>query len=212
MSRRRGVVALTCLLVALGGASPASAADGAPSTGVTLRVASVSGTGCPAGTAAVAPSPDNTAFTVTYSAFTAQAGPGTSLLDRTRSCRITVLVGIPAGYTYAVSQVDQRGFASLAKGATATQTQTYFFTGLPTARVSHDLTGPLEDDWATTDKTPLTGLTYAPCGLQRLMTINTTLRVSPTLLDLRNTSFITLDSTDGSVSTRYQLNWKSCRG
>lgn len=211
MIRRRGILAATCLLVALGG-SPASAAAGAPPNGVTLRVASVSGTGCPDGTAAVAPSPDNTAFTVTYSAFTAQSGPGTSLLDRLRSCRITVLVGIPAGYTYAVAQVDQRGFASLAQGATATQTQTYFFTGLPTARVSHELKGPFEDNWSTTDKTPVTGLTYAPCGLQRLMTINTSLRVSPALLDIRNTNLINLDSTDGSVSTRYQLNWKSCRG
>ncbi|WP_228004598.1 DUF4360 domain-containing protein [Amycolatopsis sp. YIM 10] len=47
----------------------------------TIDVVTVNGSGCPAGTAAVAVSPDNKAFTVTYSDFLAQVGVGATPTD-----------------------------------------------------------------------------------------------------------------------------------
>jgi hypothetical protein len=52
---------------------------------------------------------------------------------------------------------------------------------------------------------------YHPCGEQRLFNINTELRVSAgTSNPATTTSFISMDSTDGSVETTYHFAWKAC--
>ena len=47
-----------------------------PPDKIVIDVVTINGTGCKPGTAAVAVSDDNTAFTVTYSEFLAQVGVG----------------------------------------------------------------------------------------------------------------------------------------
>jgi hypothetical protein len=47
-----------------------------PTDHIVIDVVTVNGSGCPPGSAAVAVSPDNTAFTVTYSQYLAQVGVG----------------------------------------------------------------------------------------------------------------------------------------
>jgi hypothetical protein len=59
--------------------------------------------------------------------------------------------------------------------------------------------------------TAVTSVVYAPCGEQRLFNINTELRVSAGTSDpTKTTSFISMDSTDGSVETTYHFAWKTC--
>lgn len=178
-----------------------------PSGKVTLSVQTVNGSGCPAGSFAVAVSPDNTAFTVTYSDYTAQVGPGVSATARRKNCQINLLVNVPGGFTYAISQVDLRGYASLAKGASALEQASYYFMGTsPTGYISHTVSGPMDDNWQFTDAAESASLVYAPCGEQRNLNVNTELRVSGS----GASSFITMDSTDGSVSTIYHFAWKKC--
>lgn len=59
---------------ALPGPDPSSGIVDPPPDKIVIKVATVNGSGCPQGTAAVAVSPDNTAFTVTYSDYLAQVG------------------------------------------------------------------------------------------------------------------------------------------
>lgn len=61
------------LTTALPGTGPADAFEDPPPDKIIIKVATVNGSGCPQGTAAVAVSEDNTAFTVTYSDYLAQA-------------------------------------------------------------------------------------------------------------------------------------------
>ncbi|MYY10947.1 DUF4360 domain-containing protein [Streptomyces sp. SID4919] len=51
---------------------------------------------------------------------------------------------------------------------------------------------------------------WAPCGVKRNLNINTELRVSAGTSDRTRTSFMTVDSTDGSVNTIYHLAWQQC--
>jgi len=51
-------------------------ADSPPTDRIIIDVITVNGTGCPAGTAAVSVLPDNTGFTLSYAAYTAQVGVG----------------------------------------------------------------------------------------------------------------------------------------
>ncbi|MFD9129271.1 DUF4360 domain-containing protein [Kitasatospora sp. NPDC059571] len=183
-----------------------------PSDRIVIDVATVNGSGCPAGTAAVAVSPDNTAFTVTYSDYLAQVGVGSKPTDFRKNCQLDLRVHVPQGFTYAIASADYRGFAHLEKGATGLQRAAYYFQGSPqTSALEHRYNGPLDDSWQATDSVPVAALVWAPCGEERNFNINTELRVSGGSSDTgHTTSFMTMDSTDGDINTVYHLAWKSC--
>ena len=187
-------------------------ADPPPTDHIVIDVITVNGSGCPAGTAAVAVSPDNTAFTVSYSNYLAQVGVGSVPTDFRKNCQLNILVHVPQGFTYAIASANYRGFASLAAGATGLERANYFFQGqAPTAFVQHPFAGPFADDWQTTDSTDLAALVFAPCGVQRNLNINTELRVSAGTSDpTKTTSFMTMDSTDGQITTTYHFAWMQC--
>jgi hypothetical protein len=183
-----------------------------PTDKIVIDVATVNGSGCPAGTAAIAVSADNTAFTVTYSNYMAQVGVGAGPTDFRKNCQLNLVVHVPQGFTYAVASADYRGFASLAQGATATERANYYFQGMPTTTyISHSIPGPLADDWQTSDSVGIAALVFAPCGVERNLNINTELRVSAGSSNPRTTtSFISMDSTDGSLNTIYHFSWRRC--
>jgi hypothetical protein len=194
-------------------ASPASATiENPPPDHIVVEVVTVNGSGCPAGTAAIAVAPDNTAFTITYSEYMAVVGLGSTPTDFRKNCQINVLVHVPQGFTFAVAKADYRGFASLANGAKAMQKANYYFQGnSQTEFRTHRLNGPWDDNWQATDETEIPALVFRPCGEQRLLNINTELRVDKGTSDTKKTtSLIAMDSTDGSINTIYHFHWKRC--
>jgi hypothetical protein len=213
--------ALLALLISLADASPALATGflglpvPPPSDRIVIDIVTVNGTGCPAGTAAVAVSADNTAFTVTYSNYMAQVGVGATPTDLRKNCQINLVVHVPQGFTYAIAQADYRGFGSLAPGSTALERANYYFQGQSaTAFMVHNFAGGTagwSDDWQTTDTTDLAALVFAPCGVLRNFNINTELRVAAGTSNPRTTtSFFSMDSTDGAINTVYQFHWQRC--
>ncbi|WP_406353539.1 DUF4360 domain-containing protein [Streptomyces sp. NBC_01635] len=192
-----------------------------PSTGfvdpppdkIVIKVATVNGSGCPQGTTAVAVSEDNTAFTVTYSDYLAQAGGASDPTASRKNCQLSLIVHVPQGFTYAIASADYRGFAALQPGATGTQRASYYFQGSPNTEYrSHPFAGPYDDNWQATDTTDWAQLVYAPCGVQRNFNINTELRVGVGTSSPGKVSFMTMDSTDGDISTTYHMAWKECPG
>ncbi|GAB3492954.1 DUF4360 domain-containing protein [Amycolatopsis cihanbeyliensis] len=191
----------------------APASSDPPNDRIVVDVETVNGSGCSPGTAAVAVSSDNTAFTVTYSDYLAQIGPGAAPIDFRKNCQLNLVVHVPHGFTYAIAQADYRGFAHLAKGARGYQQAGYYIQGTsPTSRIGHNFDGPHSDNWQTTDRKEVHELVFAPCGEERSLNINTELRVYEGSSDAdKNTSFMTMDSTDGSVNTEYHFAWKKCK-
>ncbi|MFD9338285.1 DUF4360 domain-containing protein [Streptomyces sp. NPDC060028] len=204
--------AVTGTLLSLGLAPSAGATTpSAPSDQVTVDVASINGSGCRPGSATVAVSPDNSAFTVTYSEYVAAAGGGAPAVEGRKNCLLSLLVHVPQGYTYAVAQVDYRGFGSLQDGAIGTQKASYYFQGMSqTAYRTHKFNGELDDNWQATDTTGVEALVFAPCGAQRNFNINTELRAEVGASDPAKTSYMALDSTDGSINSVYHFSWKRC--
>jgi len=192
--------------------APATTADSPPGDRITVSVVTVNGSGCPSGTTAVAPAADNTAFTVTYSDFLAQIGVGAGPTEFRKNCQLSLLVNYPQGFTYGIAQADYRGFAYLATGAKGTEKANYYFSGHSSAgAISHGFSGPFNDDWQTTDRTDVASIVFAPCGEQRILNLNTELRVSAGTSDIsKTTSFMAMDSTDGSVKTTFHFAWKKC--
>ena len=62
------------------------------------------------------------------------------------------------------------------------------------------------------DRTEYADLVWAPCGEERNLNVNTELRVYPGASNPQALSFMSMDSTDGSVSTVYHFAWKECPG
>ncbi|MEU4894265.1 DUF4360 domain-containing protein [Streptomyces sp. NPDC044780] len=202
------VAALFASALSAQGVSPA---PDAPSEKIQISVRTVNGSGCPQGTAAVAVAADNTAFTVTYSDYLAQVGPDSAPTDIRKNCQLNLGVHVPQGFTYAIAQVDYRGYGHLEKGAQGTEKASYYFQGsADTASRTHDFSGPYDDNWQTTDSTDYSALVWAPCGQDRNVNINTELRVSAGTSPTGSTSFMAMDSTDGGVNTIYHLAWKEC--
>ncbi|MFF4014061.1 DUF4360 domain-containing protein [Streptomyces sp. NPDC001843] len=212
----RGLLLSGAVAALLTSAIPAAHAESPvvtnpPPDKIVIDVATVNGSGCPQGTAAVAVSPDNTAFTVTYSSYLAQAGGNSDPTAFRRNCQLNLIVHVPQGFTYAIASADYRGFASLQRGATATQKATYYFQGQPDVTTkTHPFSGPLNDDWQATDSNDVAQLVYAPCGVLRNFNINTELRVNAGTASPGKVSFMTMDSTDGDISTTYHMAWKAC--
>ncbi|MGW2230520.1 DUF4360 domain-containing protein [Streptomyces formicae] len=210
-----GALLLTGAVAALFGSTlPAqntSAILDPPPDKIVIEVATVNGSGCPAGTAAVAVSEDNTAFTVTYSDYLARAGAGADPTAFRKNCQLNLIVHVPQGFTYAIASADYRGYASLQPGAKGTEKASYYFQGSPqTAAISHEFKGVYNDNWQATDSTDWAQLVWAPCGVRRNFNINTELRVDVGSSDPAKSSFMTMDSTDGDISTVYHLAWKEC--
>ncbi|WP_369195800.1 DUF4360 domain-containing protein [Streptomyces djakartensis] len=204
--------AIAALLTsALPAQPPSSGFVDPPPDKIVIKVATVNGSGCPQGTAAVAVSEDNTAFTVTYSDYLAQAGGTSDPTAFRRNCQLNLIVHVPSGFTYAIASADYRGFASLQRGASATQRASYYFQGSSsTAYRSHPFSGPYNDNWQATDETDWAQLVWAPCGVQRNFNINTEIRVNAGTQSADKVSFMTMDSTDGDISTVYHMAWKEC--
>lgn len=191
-------------------AGPAGVADDPPTDRISVEVVTVNGSGCPAGTAAVATATDNTAFTVTYSHYVAQVGQGADPTDLRKNCQLALRVHVPQGFTFAIAQADYRGYANLARGANAIQQASYYIQGTsPTARSSHSINSPYSDNWQFTDRTAVAELVFAPCGEERNLNVNTELRVNSGTSGGAS-SFVTMDSTDGAASTKYHFHWKHC--
>ncbi|WP_199043872.1 DUF4360 domain-containing protein [Glycomyces salinus] len=212
--RKIPLLAGAVALVGAMSSGPAAHADpeftGAPGGTITVDVVTVNGSGCPQGSADVSVSGDNTAFAVTYDRFQAEAGGSTDIVDSRKNCQINLAVNIPSGFTYAIAKADYRGFGHLESGAAGMQQANYYFSGSPETTTSrHELDGPFHGGWRFTDATAVDELVYKPCGERRNFNINAELRVSAGD-DSGRRSFMTMDSTSGSVETVFHFAWRQC--
>jgi hypothetical protein len=201
-----GIVAATLLftLLSSAGSAHASAPVAAPPGKVVVDFVNVNGSGCPGGTVAVSVTGDKTAFTLTYSRYKAQVGRGSSPLGFRKNCQFGLRVHVPQGFTYAVTQADYRGFASLAAGATALQKASYYFQGNSrTVTTTKNFAGPFAGNWQANGRV---GLMWAPCGGLRDLNVNTELRVNAGTSNPATTaSVISMNSTG-----QFSITWKRC--
>ncbi|MEV6342634.1 DUF4360 domain-containing protein [Actinoplanes sp. NPDC051851] len=208
----RALVTGAALLASLVAGVPAQAKPvPTPDDLMTIDVVNANGSGCPAGSTKIAVAPDNTAFTVTYSKYLAQAGPKASPIDFRKNCQLALSIKVPNGFTFAIASADYRGFASLARGAWAQSSANYYFQGhTRTTRNEHTFRGPYDDDWQRTDTLAITAMSFLGCNERRNLNINTDLRVNRGSSSRSETNFISMDSTDSAISTVYRVAWKKC--
>jgi hypothetical protein len=205
---RHTVLAVLGTVLTLSLSTPAHAeAAAVPDGNVTVEVIAANGSGCAPGTATVIADSDKTGFRIRYHDFVAEAGGNADPTDRRKNCQVGVLVTVPAGWTFAIAEADYRGRARLYSGATALQRTNYYWQG-SSANNNNDetFTGPLNGYWATRDVAP--ALIYTPCTEQRVLNVNTELRVDPGTSSGR--SSMSMRSSEGDVDTLFNFSWIRC--
>lgn len=211
---RGTLVALSAVLtLSLSGpayaAGEGSAADTptAPPEQITLEVLAANGSGCPDGTVKVAGNSDRTGFRLTYRDFVAEAGGSAAVPDGRKNCQVAVRVDVPNGWTFAIAKAEYRGRARLDSGATGLHRTNYYFQGSSDNNYSDlPLTGPLNAWWTNTDGALI--LAYARCDVQRVLNINTELRVYEGTSNKK--SSVSMRSSEGDVDTLFNFAWKKC--
>ena len=190
--------------------SRVAAADPDPGT-IYITDMTYNGSGCPWGSTVAHVADDATTFTVIHSQFLAQVGPGIMASEARKNCQNQPRALRAQGFSYAIASVDYRGYAELAKGATGRQKATYYFEGQPVqGSTEHVFHGLLEDDWHVNETADVAALVWSPCGAKRNLNINAEVRVARGTSPASASSYMTMDSEDGSIQTIYHIAWKTC--
>lgn len=192
--------------------STSSAVGVAPPAGqVWVESINYAGTGCPAGSVAQSLYSDNTAFSLLFDQYVAQAGPGIAPAYNRRNCSINLKLHVPQGWSFTVATFDYRGFVQTDSRVTATQKSTYYFPG-SLSQASAETTFRNEysgRDYVVRDTLLATNQVWSRCGETRPMTINSQVRVD----NSRNRSGggqLTTDTIEGTFETIYGIQWKRC--
>jgi hypothetical protein len=204
-NRVMAAVLATALALPLG--TPAQAAPAPAAAMITVEVIAANGSGCAPGTASVVSNGDDTGFRVRYRDFVAEAGGSAGVVDRRKNCQLGVLVTIPDGWTVAIASANYRGRAALRSGATALQRTSYYWQGSSaTERKDATFAGPLNGLWTTWDVAPV--MTYAECGSQSVLNVNTELRIDAGAST--GTSTMSMSSSEGDVDTLFNFSLAHC--
>ncbi|WP_242895376.1 DUF4360 domain-containing protein [Actinomadura litoris] len=187
----------------------AGARPGQDPTHVVVTVAELHGSGCPPKSVDARYISDIRQLEVRYSAYTVQAGGSSSPTDMRKNCEVTLLV-YAQGFTYAVTRVDNRGYADLQKGASALHKGTFYFQGASDrTMITHKLTDASTGLWGFTDTPAQIG--WQACGEKRYLRLFTELSVDAGTSQPTKISVNSMDDTDSGIRTSYHLAWKSCR-
>ena len=161
--RRLIMTAVTMLSIT----APALASDG-----IQLGNPSYAGNGCPAGSASVTLSPDNTAMSILFDKYQVEAGGMTGKRIDRKNCSVAVPVIIPQGFSVSVFSVDYRGFNSLPDGASSTFSAEYFLAGAQGPKYAETFQGPQDQDYTISHQLNAAHLVWSACGKQVILRAN----------------------------------------
>lgn len=176
--------------------------------GLRLGIPAYGGSGCPAGTASVNLSPDETELSILFDSYIVEAGGNTGKrLDR-KSCNVSIPVTVPQGYSVAIFQVDYRGFNLVPRGGMSRFDAEYFWAGSRGIRQSRIFSGPVQDNYTLTDMLAATTLVWTPCGAEVNLRANTSMTTQTNSFNQQAMS--TVDSADISSGLVYHVQWRQC--
>ncbi len=166
------------------------------------------GTGCPAGSAAVAISPDAKALSILFDSFVVEAGGNTGKTMERKTCNIAVPVHVPQGYSVSIFQIDYRGFNSLPYGAYSRFNVEYFFAGTQGPGYEKQFNGRLEEDYLIRNSLVASAVVWSDCGSSVILRANTGMLVRTNAQ--QQPSYASVDSADITAGLVFNLKWKRC--
>lgn len=169
---------------------------------------SYGGTGCPAGSAAVALSPDAKSLSILFDQYVVEAGGNSGRDTDRKTCNIAVPVHVPQGLSVSVFKVDYRGFNSLPYGSYSQFNVEYFFAGNRGPSYQKTFNGYLTDNYLLSNTLTASAIVWSPCGQDVNLRVNSSMLVRTNAQ--RHQAFATVDSADIRSGLVYHLSWRRC--
>lgn len=163
------------------------------------------GTGCPAGTWDTRFSPDGRDFKVVFSAFEAEVDQEQAVAIK--NCQIAIKLVSPQGMSFAVRRISHKGFVFLEDGVHARIASNFYFQGDPLMgeRRETAVVGPYEDSFEIEEaRVDLKEAVWSPCGVERDLNVNTTIRLLNTK-EPRRSGSMRIDEAFG-----FEVDWRRC--
>jgi hypothetical protein len=183
-------------------------ATAAHADGLRLGDPGYGGTGCPAGSASVTLSPDQTALSILFDKYQVESGRPTSLVVDRKSCNIAIPVHVPNGISVGVFRVDYRGFNLLPSGGRSRFQAEYFWAGSRGPVFNRTFVGPLNDNYTITNNLLAQTIVWAPCGASVNLRVNSSMMVQTNAA--REQSMATVDSADIGSALIFHLQFRHC--
>lgn len=175
---------------------------------VSLGTPRYGGSGCRAGSAAVAISPDAKSLSILFDDYVVEAGGFTRRRTARKTCNIAIPVHVPQGYSVSIFKIDYRGFNSLPYGAYSKFKVEYFFAGSRGPRYTKTFRGRLEDEYLLTNTIAARAITWSRCGRDVILRTNTSMLVKTNRR--RQESMSTVDSMDVKAGLVFNFRWRRC--
>ena len=182
---------------------------------ILIEKVNYNGNGCRPGSVASRLAPDAQAFTLMFDNYVVDTSkkPTTGENDpdvpydpnpRHRGCHLVLDIRVPPGWSFALFNVDVRGYAQLEPKAVGIQRTAYLFRGGENEISRMELKGPTADDYFHRTTSSLDKLEFSPCeGKTRKLVVKTDIRV-------KGKGLMTVDSTDGEFKQLYSILWRRC--
>lgn len=175
--------------------NPVFAASG---VGPYIETPDYNGSGCQSGSVSTSLSPDQTALSVLFDGYRAEAGGGAVYADSRKTCNIGIPFHVPLGYQVAIVGTDYRGFNDLPSGGQSRFTVEYFLAGQNTLPFTSVFNGPLSSNFLLQDSVNTGAVRWSDCSTPVTFRINTDLVVESNVNN--NAAMSTIDSADLTIS------------
>lgn len=214
MSHQGNWFSKALVAVACATSATAALADRPDPSEIYVNNISTIGSGCPklpsgGDTVAVDISEDRQSFTLAFSDYIAEAGPGVDRSLSRRSCNINLNLHIPGGWQYSVFTVDYRGFVNLDSGVSSDLRTNYRFQGGGNGvSLASTMRGPSARDYTVSHRLGIESIVWSPCGGGKSLTINSAVSV---MAGGSRRGLMTVDTIDGTFKQVYGIQWQRCR-
>ncbi|KAH8832207.1 secreted protein [Flagelloscypha sp. PMI_526] len=191
--------------------APGATTTATPPPQFNITSVDMNGTGCPPGSGKVFLNAAHTAVTVTFSQYDVSAGPGIPITENRKNCQVTLKTHVPSGFTFAIIDVDYRGYYQLDTGVKGSHSAIYYFQGQTVQGESGTtINGPIDGaNFVYRDEFNLSPTVYAPCGQDSILNLNSEVRVDNTG-NTNGFGYFVDDSVDASINQTYNFAWLTC--
>ena len=178
-------------------------------TEVTIGDITYAGSGCRAGSVAVAG--NEFAVTLSFDSYTASIGPNIPFTERRKNCNINFRLHYPQGYSFTVYKTNYIGIVKLEDGIKATQRAQSWFAGHPPPPpppVISKWTGPVFETYNVTETFKKDDWVWSPCGAFTTLNVDTQIYLENGVG--HGSGYITTDDIEHKAKTIFGIQWKKC--
>jgi hypothetical protein len=179
---------------------------------IRLGIPAYGGTGCPAGSASVSLTDDQSILSVLFDNFVAQAPTQQGAMFDRKSCNLRLPVSVGPGYQVALIAFDYRGFAAIPNGGRGTFEARYAYVGQRSPAVFRkNFASGVVDNYSLKNELISTSIDWTPCSTGRDLMLTVDANILAMTNNQRQASNVSIDSVDVSAGLLYRLQLRRCQ-